>query len=182
MPSGIGMALGGPHFFGWGSRQFVLFLRLPGFGSAMSGFDLPAPESQGIQELKSRSSHRQRLSAFQLGDIYFQQGSWPKPKNAIGRPWRGIIKTLISGRIWASAAPARQGGEARRCSNPFTGRIPSRLRAYHMAFARLWSFGRKRPALSIWRWVVENHSYPRPKCNTPSCASSATNPAWRVNN
>jgi hypothetical protein len=156
-------------FFGWGlAAIWYYFYIYRESGSAMSGFELPGTQSRKrIQELKSQIHHIDNAyQHFQLGDIYFQQGKLADAEKCYRAAMARDDKD-IDIRAHLGQCLLRQGkvAEARPLLESVYRENPRHDYEHTtMAFAEaLTILGEKDLAFNIWRWVVENHSYPRAK-------------------
>ena len=134
--------------------------------SATRGFELPgAHDRKRIKQLQAQIHHLDKAHHHsQLGDIYFQQGKLAKAeacyRAALERDPQDIDTRAHLGQCLLRQnrpTEARPLLEAVRVENPKHDYGYSL-----MALAEtLTALGETEAALSIWRQVTENHSYPR---------------------
>jgi hypothetical protein len=156
-------------FIGWGIPAvlyyFFVYRDAP---SSTRGFELPgAFDRRRIKELQAQIHHLDKAHHhFQLGDIYFQQGRLEQAEQS----YRAALErdgTDIDTRAHLGQCLLRQHkpAEARPLLEGVVRENPKHEYGYsQMALAEtLTALGDTEGAMSIWKQVTENHSYPRAK-------------------
>jgi tetratricopeptide (TPR) repeat protein len=156
-------------FIGWGlSGVLYYFLVYRASPSATRGFELPgAHHRRRIKELQAQIHHLDKAHHHsQLGDIYFQQGKLEKAeacyRAALEREPNDIDTRAHLGQCLLRQKRAL---EARPLLEGVVAENPKHDYGYSlMALAEdLAALGEMDAALSTWKRVTENHSYPRAK-------------------
>ncbi|HVV70490.1 MAG TPA: tetratricopeptide repeat protein [Verrucomicrobiae bacterium] len=156
-------------FIGWGIPAVLYYLFVyRDAPSATRGFELPgAFDRRRIKELQAQIHHLDKAHHhFQLGDIYFHQGRLEQA----GQCYRAALErdaTDIDTRAHLGQCLLRQHkpAEARPLLEGVVRENPKHEYGYsQMALAEtLAALGDTEGAMSIWKQVTENHSYPRAK-------------------
>jgi hypothetical protein len=136
--------------------------------SATRGFELPgAHDRRRIKELLAQIHHLDKAHHHsQLGDIYFQQGKLDKAeacyRAALERDPQDIDTRAHFGQCLLRENKA---AEARPLLEGVVSENPKHDYGYSlMALAETMSaLGEKTAAMTIWKQVTDNHSYPRAK-------------------
>ena len=156
-------------FIGWGiSALFYYFAVYRASPSATRGFELPgAHDRRRIKELQAKIHHLDKPHHHsQLGDVYFQQGKLG-PAEKCYRAAMERDSQDIDTRAHLGQCLLRQKrlSEARPLLEGVIAENPKHDYGYSMmALAEtLTGLGEKEAALSLWKQVTENHSYPRAK-------------------
>src|SRR6266852_1543284 len=156
-------------FVGFGfSALFYYFAVYRAAPSATRGFELPgAHDRRRIKELEAQIHHLDKAHHHsQLGDIYFQQGKLDKAeacyRAALERDAQDIDTRAHLGQCLLRQ---KRAAEARPLLEGVVAENPKHDYGYSlMALAEtLTALGETDAALSIWKQVTENHSYPRAK-------------------
>ena len=156
-------------FFGFGlSALFYFFLVYRAAPSATRGFELPGAHSRRrIKELQAQIYHLDKAHHHsQLGDIYFQQGKLEKAeacyRAALEREPQDIDTRAHLGQCLLRQ---KRASEARPLLEGVIAENPKHDYGYTMmALAEtLSAVGETGAALTLWKQVTENHSYPRAK-------------------
>ena len=150
------------------SSMFYYFAVYRNAPSATLGFELPgAHDRRRIKDLQAKIHHLDKPHHhFQLGDIYFQQGKLLLAEScyraALERDAQDIDTRAHLGQcLLRQKRPA----EARPLLEGVIRENPKHDYGYSlMALAEtLTALDQKEAALTIWKQVTENHSYPRAK-------------------
>ena len=156
-------------FFGWGLSAVLYYLWVyRAAPSATRGFELPgAHHRRRIKELQAQIYHLDKAHHHsQLGDIYFQQGKLDKAeacyRAALEREPHDIDTRAHLGQCLLRQ---KKPSDARPLLNGVVAENPKHDYGYTlMALAEdLTALGEMDAALSTWKRVTENHSYPRAK-------------------
>ena len=156
-------------FVGFGfSALFYYFMVYRAAPSATRGFELPgAYDRRRIKELQAQIHHLDKAHHhFQLGDIYFHQGKLAQAeasyRASLERDGQDIDTRAHLGQCLLRE---RRPAEARPLLEEVIRENPKHEYGYsQMALAEtLGALGETDAALSIWKVVTENHSYPRAK-------------------
>ena len=156
-------------FFGWGLSAVLYYLWVyRAAPSATRGFELPgAHHRRRIKELQAQIYHLDKAHHHsQLGDIYFQQGKLDKAeacyRAALERELHDIDTRAHLGQCLLRQ---KKPSDARPLLNGVVAENPKHDYGYTlMALAEdLTALGEMDAALSTWKRVTENHSYPRAK-------------------
>jgi hypothetical protein len=147
---------------------FFLVYRASGAVSATRGFELPgAHDRRRIKELQAQIHHLDKAHHHsQLGDIYFQQGKLDLAeasyRAALERDPQDIDTRAHLGQCLLRL---KRPAEARPLLEGVVNENPRHEYGYSlMAYAEtLTALGELDAALSIWKQVTEQHSYPRAK-------------------
>jgi hypothetical protein len=147
---------------------FFLVYRASGAVSATRGFELPgAHDRRRIKELQAQIHHLDKAHHhLQLGDIYFQQGKLDLAaasyRAAMARDPQDIDTRAHLGQCLLRL---KRPTEARPLLEGVVNENPKHEYGYSlMAYAEtLTALGELDAALSIWKQVTEQHSYPRAK-------------------
>jgi hypothetical protein len=147
---------------------FFLVYRASGAVSATRGFELPgAHDRRRIKELQAQIHHLDKAHHhLQLGDIYFQQGkldlAQASYRAAMARDPQDIDTRAHLGQCLLRL---KRPTEARPLLEGVVNENPKHEYGYSlMAYAEtLTALGELDAALSIWKQVTEQHSYPRAK-------------------
>ena len=156
-------------FVGFGlAALFYYFMVYRAAPSATRGFELPgAYDRRRIKELQAQIHHLDKAHHHsQLGDIYFQRGKLTQAeacyRAALERDPQDLDTRAHLGQcLLRQHKPA----EARPLLEGVIAENPKHDYGYSlMALAETFSaLGDKDHALSLWKQVTENHSYPRAK-------------------
>jgi tetratricopeptide (TPR) repeat protein len=156
-------------FIGWGfSALFYYFAVYRAAPSATRGFELPgAFDRRRIKQLEAQIHYLDKAHHYsQLGDLYFQQGKLQKAETcyraALEREAEDIDTRAHLGQcLLRQKRPA----EARSLLEEVVVENPRHDYGYSkMALAEtLTALGETDAALTLWKQVTENHSYPRAK-------------------
>ncbi len=144
---------------------FMVYRAAP---SATRGFELPGAQSRKrIKELQAQIHHLDNaIHYFQLGDVYFQQGKLTEAEAAyrasLERDPRDIDARAHLGQCLLRE---KKAAEARPLLEGVCAENPKHDYGYSMmALAEtLTALGEQSAAMTIWKQVVENNSYPRAK-------------------
>ncbi len=136
--------------------------------SATRGFELPgAVDRRRIKDLQAKIHHLDKPHHYsQLGDIYFQQGKLDKAEEcyraAMERDPEDIDTRAHFGQCLLRA---KRPAEAKPLLEGVVAENPKHDYGYsQMALAEtLTALGDTDGAFKIWKYVTENHSYPRAK-------------------
>ena len=156
-------------FVGFGfSALFYYFAVYRASPSATRGFELPgAHDRHRIKQLQAQIHHLDKAHHHsQLGDIYFQHGKLQQAEScyraALERDAQDIDtrahlgQCLLRQKRPAEACPLLEGVIAENPKHDYGYSL--------MALAEtLTALGDKGAALTVWKQVTENHSYPRAK-------------------
>ena len=150
------------------SAVFYYFMVYRASPSATRGFELPgAFDRRRIKQLQAQIHHLDKAHHHsQLGDIYFQQGKLAKAeasyRAALERDPQDIDTRAHLGQCLLRA---KRPAEARPLLEGVVAENPKHDYGYsQMALAEtLTALGETETALGIWKYVTENHSYPRAK-------------------
>src|SRR5208283_3977393 len=156
-------------FIGFGlSAVFYYFFVYRAVPSATRGFELPgAHDRRRIKQLQAQIHHLDKPHHYsQLGDIYFQHGKLEKAeacyRSSMERDSQDIDTRAHLGQcLLREKRPA----EARSLLEGVVAENPKHDYGYtQMALAEtLSALGETEAALSIWKQVTDQHSYPRAK-------------------
>ncbi len=156
-------------FFGFAFAALLYFFMVyRAAPSSTRGFELPgAADRRRIRELQAQIHHLDKPHHyFQLGDIYFQQGKLDKAETC----YRAALErdpSDIDTRAHLGQCLLRQqkAAEARPLLEGVVAENPKHDYGYsQMALAEtLADLGEIDSAMSVWKVVTANHSYPRAK-------------------
>ncbi|MFO1476460.1 MAG: tetratricopeptide repeat protein [Verrucomicrobiota bacterium] len=150
------------------NAMLYYFLVYRSSAAAARGFQLPgAADRRRIRELQAQIHHLDKAHHhYQLGDIYFQQGKFPKAEAC----YRASLEREpddIDARAHLGQCLLRQNraAEARPLLEGVVAQNPKHDYGYTlMALAEcLAALGDKPGALKLWQEVTASHSYPRAK-------------------
>ena len=156
-------------FFGWAlAAVFYYFYVYRSAPSSTRGFELPgAHDRRRIKQLEAQIYHLDKAHHYsQLGDIYFQQGKLEKAeacyRAALERDGQDIDTRSHLGQCLLRL---KRPAEARPLLEGVVAENPKHDYGYsQMALAEtLAALGEPDGALTIWKQVTEQHSYPRAK-------------------
>ena len=136
--------------------------------SATQGFELPgAHDRRRIKELQAKIHHLDKAHHHsQLGDIYFQQGKLEKAEVCYRAALdRDALDIDTRAHLGQCLLRQNKPGEARQLLEGVICENPKHDYGYSlMALAEtLTALGEKAIAMSLWKQVTDNHSYPRAK-------------------
>ncbi|PWU17203.1 MAG: hypothetical protein C5B50_11800 [Verrucomicrobia bacterium] len=156
-------------FVGWVFPAILyFFLVYRGSFSGARGFELPGTHHRRrIKELEAQIHYLDKPHHYlQLGDIYFQQGKFPKAESCYRAALERDSQDLDT-RAHLGQCLLRQNKptDARPLLEGVVAENPKHDYGYSlMAYAEtLGALGESAAAMNVWKQVTENHSYPRAK-------------------
>jgi len=156
-------------FIGWGfSAILYFFFVYRGSFSGARGFELPGTnDRRRIKELEAKIHHLDKPHHYsQLGDIYFQQGKFPRAESCYRAALERDPQDLDTrAHLGQSLLRQNRPVEARPLLDGVVAENPRHDYGYSlMAYAEtLTALGDSAGAMNTWKRVTENHSYPRAK-------------------
>ncbi len=147
------------------------------------GFELPGTHRrQRIKELQSQIYHLDKAHHhYQLGDIYFNQGKLKEAESCYRAALEREPEDLdIQAHLGQCLLRQKRPEEARPLLQSVSAHDPKHDYGHtSMALAEcLAALGETDSSIEVWKYVNENHSYPRPRVQLAEIYLSQQNPTW----